>query len=233
MLKIITNSKNNVVTIQGDVSIAAAGATYKNGFGIQLPFLASAVQSVTGQKFKNNYISLASNGVEAGQTKAVIIPFDSPDILIHNADNSDIVNTLNSKEKVQGTTASVLITLVAPIAQSALTVSTFNPFLISNQRRGYEIHLPGYVPTDKADLNLLTSGDDGSVPGLGRYYVSKQNWPWAIAFNDQFTYPLEYHKITDGYLHFATWASSGGTLYLDWDNNPAAGYRNTNNLYLK
>lgn len=230
----VTNAKNQVVTIQGDYNVTAVGASFKNGFGVQFPFAASAVQSVTGQRFKDNYITLAGNGVEAGQSKAVIIPFDNTDLMLANPDNSYFVNVLGSKDKVtNGNTASVLMTLSTPVALSTVTAATINPFLISNARRTHEIHLPGYVPTDKADAKLLGQGDDASVPSSSKYYLSKENWPWAISFADNFVYPLEQVKITDAYLHFADWAGSGGTLYPDWYTNAGAGYRATPSLYLK
>jgi len=229
-----SNAQNKVVTIKGDYSVTAVGASFKNGFGVQFPFAASAVQSVTGQKFKNTYITLASNGVEAGQSKAVIIPFDNTDAMINNPDNSFFVNTLSSKDKVtNGVTSSVVVNLSSPVALSTITAATINPFLISNSRRAYEVHLPGFAPTDKADAKLLGTGDDNSVAASSRYYQTKENWPWAISFNDNFVYPLEQVKITDAYLHFADWASSGGTQFPDWYTNTGVGYRATSVLYLK
>jgi len=221
----VSNAKNEVVTLQGDYTVTAVGATFKNGFGVQFPFAASAVQSVTGQKFLDNYISLATNGVEAGQSKAVIIPFDNTDIMIKNPDNGYFVNVNWYREKVTGATASVLVTLASPVAQSTLTMATINPFLISNSRRSHEIHLPGYLPTDKADAKLLGQGDDSSVPAQSRYYLSKENWPWALSFGEGFKYPVEQVKITDAYLRFTDWAGSGGTLYTDWYTNTGVGYR--------
>lgn len=229
----VTNAQNQVVTIQTDYNIAAAGATFKNGFGLQLPIPASAVQSVTGEVLRGSYITLASNGVESGQTNAVIIPFDNVNDLINNADGSFFINTYSYEPKVTGTTASVLITLTSPIAQSTLTPASFNPFLISNQRRAYEVHLPGYAPTNKANTQLFGTGDDSSVPGSGRYYLSADNWPWAINFSDQFIYPLETINVSVAYPNFMAWASSGGTSYTDWYSNTGAGYRITSDLYLK
>lgn len=229
----VSNAQNQVVTLQTDYSIAAVGASFKNGFGLQLPIAASAVQSVSGQSIKGNYISLASNGVESGQSKAVIIPFDNTDNLINNPAGTFFVNTKTSLPKVTGTTASILITLASPVAQSALTPSAFNPFLISNQRRAYEVHLAGYSPTDKADAKLFGTGDDSSVPGSGRYYLSTDNWPWAMNFSDQFIYPLETIGVNEAYPNFLNWASSGGTSFTDWYSNTGAGYRVTSDLYLK
>jgi LruC domain-containing protein len=230
----VTNAQNEVVTIQADYNVAAVGASFKNGFGLQLPIPASAVKSVSGELFKSNYISLASNGVEAGQTNAVVIPFDNTDAVINNPDFSYFINTENSKDKItQTTVSSVLITLTTPIAQSSLNVSSFNPFLISNGRRTYEIHLPGYAPTDKADPKLFGTGDDASAPSTGKYYLSTANMPWAITYDDTFIYPLETISILSAYPHFADWAASSGTAFTDWYTNTAAGYRVSSDLYLK
>ncbi|MFD2873378.1 LruC domain-containing protein [Mucilaginibacter ximonensis] len=230
----VSNAKNQVVNMTGDFKVAAAGASFKNGFGVQLPVSASAVQSVSGYLLSpGSYISLAANGVEAGQSKAVIIPFDNHDLMIHNQDYSFFVNTMNSKDKVTGTTASVTVNFTSPVDASSLQASAFNPFLISNLRRGYEVHLPGYLPTDKADTKYFGTDDDKTSVSGNKYYLSANNQPWALNFTDTFSYPIETIDINQTYLHFADWAQSGGTLYTDWYSNTAAGYRNTGNIYAK
>jgi len=230
----ISNAKNQVVSFTGRFSMAAAGASFKNGFGIQLPVSASAVSSVTGEKLSSGtYIQLAGNGVEAGQSNAVIIPFDNQDLMAHNPDYSFFINTLMSKDKVKSDTAIVTVNFDSPVDSKLLTASAFNPFLISNQRRGYEVHLPGYKPTDKADSKLFGTGDDNSNPSNRRYYLTADNWPWALNYTQVFNYPVETVNITEAYLHFKDWASSGGSLYPDWYSNTATDYRATAFIYNK
>ncbi len=229
----ISNASNQVVELKGDYMVGAAGASFHNGFGVQLPVAASAVSSVTGQQFISSYITLASNGVEAGQSKAVIIPFDNHEALAKNPDGAFFINTLTTKDKVTSKTATVDINFATPVAASTLAIANFNPFLISNLRRGYEIHLPGYVPTDKANTALFGTADDNSSPSAGRYYVSKENWPWAISFTGDFSYPVESVNITQAYPHFSDWASAGGISFLDWYSNTATGYRVNSNIYSK
>ncbi|WCT12415.1 LruC domain-containing protein [Mucilaginibacter jinjuensis] len=229
----ISNASNQVVELKGDYMVGAAGASFHNGFGVQLPVPASAVSSVTGQQFISSYISLASNGVEAGQSKAVIIPFDNHEALAKNPDGAFFINTLTAKDKVTSKTATVDINFNTPVAASTLAIANFNPFLISNLRRGYEIHLPGYAPTDKANTALFGTADDNSSPSAGRYYVSKENWPWAISFTGDFSYPVETVNITQAYPHFADWAGSAGVSFLDWYSNTASGYRVSSNIYSK
>ncbi|RYZ96448.1 MAG: LruC domain-containing protein, partial [Sphingobacteriaceae bacterium] len=136
--KFIKNAKNQVVTLTGDYIATAAGASFKNGFGVQLPIAASVVKSVTGQEAISGYIKLAGNGVEANQKKAVIIPFDNHDAAIKYPDGAFFVNTFMDKEKVAGTPISVEILFNSPVDQDLLLPADFNPFLISDKRRGYE-----------------------------------------------------------------------------------------------
>ncbi|RYY36569.1 MAG: LruC domain-containing protein [Sphingobacteriaceae bacterium] len=232
--KFISNAKNQVVSLTADFVPLASGASFKNGFGLQLPVNASQIASATGQKLSaGTYISTASNGVEAGQTKAVIIPFDDQDNVLKYPDLSFFVNTIMDKPKATGTTVTVEVTFTAPVEQANLLPSAFNPFLISNKRRGYEIHLPGFAPTDKADAKLFGTADDASKASTGKYYLSGENWPWAISYNTSVQYPIETAPINKAYLHFAEWAQSGGTSFTDWYSNLTSGFRNTSLLFTK
>lgn len=229
-----SNAANQVVEMKGDFKVAAAGASFKNGFGVQLPVAASAVSSASGQQLISNYITLAANGVEAGQSKAVIIPFDNHEALIKNPDQAFFINTRTDKDKVtNGGTASVVLKFTSPVNASILTPGAFNPFIISNLRRGYEAHLPGFAPTDKADNKLFGGSDDNSIPAQNRYYQTKENLPWGVSFSEGFSYPIESVNVSTTYLHFNDWSASGGTTYTDWYTNTAAGYRATGNVYSK
>jgi LruC domain-containing protein len=227
----VNNAQNQVVEMKGEFVPMASGASFRNGFGLQLPVPASTVQSVTGQKTMGGYINFAGNGVEAGQSKAVIVPFDNQDLVLRNPDNSLFVNTMMSKDKVTGTSVTVGLSFVAPVPQANLQPSAFNPFLIGNLKRGYEVHLPGYAPTDLADMKLFGTDDDGSSPS--RYYVSKDKWPWALSFTSQFSYPVEVERIDKAFLHYMEWVNSNGTAYTDWYSNTGSGYRNDSGIYSK
>jgi LruC domain-containing protein len=230
---LVKNAKNEVLEMTGEFQPVAAGAGNKNGFGVQLPVLASRVSSVTGQSITGSYIQMASNGVESGQTNAVIIPFDNHENLLKNADGSALVNTDPNKVKVTPSKATVIVKFGTPVPSTDLGVVPFNPFLISNLRRGYEIHLPNNAPTSKVNSTLFGTGDDKSSTAIGRYYLSTENLPWALSFTDAFSYPIETRRITDAYLRFQEWAVSGGVSYKDWYANTASGYRNSSNIYTK
>ncbi|MDB5012998.1 MAG: hypothetical protein JWQ25_1200 [Daejeonella sp.] len=231
-----SNANNSIVDLKGDFAIAAAGATFKNGFGVQFPFAANLVSEVTGQHLTAAYISKSANGLEAGQAKAVIIPFDDHTSLIKNTSGSFFINTENDRSKVKGDTVHVQIQFTSPQPSATIGLAPFNPFLISDQRRGYEIHLPGYLPTDKVDSKLFGTVADRSNPLIpSTLYKTDLNWPWALSFTETFIHPIEMQSIDKGYLHFLDWASSTATPkpYSDWYSNTSVGYRDPKFIYNK
>jgi LruC domain-containing protein len=231
--RIISNAQNNIVEFYADYVPVAAGATLLNGFGVQFPFSPTLVKTVTGQSLKTNYIKQNSNGTESGQSKAVIIPFDNHANLLQNAGDPTRINTDMSKQKIIGDTAHIYLQFTSPITKANFGNAPFNPFAIKNHSRSYEMHLPGNLPTDLADKNLLGTKQDGTNISTNIYYVTKDNHPWALSFLGNFSYPVEGTNIADAYLHFLEWANSGGTLYTDWYSNTGAGYRNVGKIYSK
>lgn len=193
----ITNAQNEVVQIICDFYVDHIGATLDNGFGIELNTDPSTIQSVSGYSLQEGYIQLAANGTEENQSKAVIILFE-------NADNH-----LNESFDLN-------IEFSTPVSTNQLGSVPYNPFLIKNGDRGFEIHLPDMPPTDLADPAIFNTFNDDSNPNTGRYYKTENNLPWGINIVYEFVYPLEKQEITKGYLKFAEWAESGGSEYANW-----------------
>lgn len=214
----ITNASNNVVEIKASYEVVGALADYKNGFGVEFPFSPSIINDVTGYIHSLDDIKFNPNGTESGQAKAVIIPFDNQELIFKSSVNySEVVN--------------MRIQFLTPQPMSNIGSAPFNPFLISNGRRVFEIHLPGHTPTTKGATSLFGQNQDQSNPAIGRFYIGENNWPWAIHFAEPFAFPKEGKSVDKAFLHFSQWASSGGTSYEDWYTNSNTGYRNTSNIY--
>ncbi len=227
----ITNGQNQVVQILLTAKLTAMGASYKNGFGIQLPIAPNLISSVTGTNIKESYIVQNSNGTEAGQSKATIIVFDNGfNLLPFPGAPSVGVNTTPNAKYVTPQTLNIAINLTTPVPLATMGLPPYNPFMIINQDRGREVHLIDNHPTDLANLSLLGTDNDDSKPAQGRYYVTKNNLPWAIDITSHFDYPNEKVEISEAYLKFIQWAESNGQQYFDWYKDKA-GYRNSNNIY--
>jgi LruC domain-containing protein len=227
----ITNGQNKVVKIEGKCVLRAMGAGFENGFGIQLPVSPDQVSAFTGSKITGTGISLLANGTESGQSKATLILFDNGyKILQHIAGSQTGVNTTLGDAYQTPDTLSVNITFASPVALSQLGVPPYNPFIFVDKDRTHEIHLINNPPTDKADISLFGTGQDDSNPASERYYVTKNNLPWALNTIDKFSYPAEKVPINEGFIKFIPWSVSGGSQYFDWFQDKS-GYRNSDKLY--
>ncbi len=229
---LVTNNRNLVCEIQTQYRVRAAGAALKNGFGFQLDNVsANLVTDLTGISVLNSFITLSPNGTEHNQPRAVIIVLDVVDNVIHKYPSSgDFFNTWPGVPK--GTSDPVTVKFGLTIPQSILDVGTppFNPFLIKDKSRGYEIHMAGYIPTQLADSTLFGTADDNSIPSKGIYYKSNIYLPWGLYTPSTYDYTYETVQILEGYRYFDAWAQSNGTKYRDWYRN-VPGYRDESKIY--
>lgn len=214
--KIVTNSANKVVQVVGDYTLHATGGNYKNGFGVEFPITRSAVSGLTG------------GTLESGQTKAVVLLFSDM------RSEMDKWNT-RAGESETPVTYNVTFNVANGPTISSMGLGSYNPFIWNSgsaNGRGYEIHLSGKTPTNKANTSLFGTGDDNSSTSAARYYETDTGLPWAIDIPVKpFKYPAEQKGILSGYLKFQNWAESGGSSFADWYSNTSTGYRNTANLF--
>jgi LruC domain-containing protein len=229
----ILNAQNNIKDVKIDFRVRAVGASLNNGFGFQLDQITpDQVESVTGMVHESSDmdIVLNANGTEAGQAKAVIVPVESVENVINRLTTGSMFNTVVGGGSGTWDVVTTTVTFVDAIAPGLLGPEDFNPFLIVNQDRGVEVHLPDMVPTDLVNPAFFGTLDDDSNPTSNRYYKTVNNLPWAINIYEQFDYPIEKIEVVNTYYHFAEWAQSGGSVYNDWYKD-LPGYRNEVNIY--
>ncbi len=227
----ITNAQNKIVECDATFILRAAGASFPSGFGFQLGNnnIPSSAITVTGYSIFDNYISLSANGLEAAQNKPTIIVTDN-DFKAFNSPGG-MINTIPGNPYINPDTIRITI-MVSPNTYTLtdLDIGSFNPFIILNEERGKEVHLPDNTPTALANPAYLGTGDDSSNPSQGRYYKTSNNLPWAISIYENFDYAKESADILSAYLNLAQWATSNGFSYPDWYFN-LPGYRNASNIY--
>lgn len=225
----VTNTNNAAIEIRGKVILRAIGASYHNGFGVELPVSPDLVESVAGTNMMNDLIEKNLNGTEAGQTNATIVLFTDAKAYYGTG---ALINTKSGESYVSPIQIDFVIRFKSPVRMLDLGYPPFNPFLFIDGDRGMEVHLPDMRPTSKADLSVLGTMADSSVPATGRYYKAGNNLPWAINLATTFDYPQENKPINEAYLKFGTWSQSAGTAYKDWYLSKA-GYRDNNKIYKK
>jgi LruC domain-containing protein len=219
----VSNSSNQVTEMRVDYKLLAVGAIKTLSAGFQLDNVnASNIQSVTGQiAGSGSPFVIASNGTEQGVTKAVIPVFnDAKNVVSYSGFLNTVEGTFTPVTEKQ-----IVVKFVSPVAQSSLTISSFNFFIVPDER-GKEIHLSGYAPTSKFNTAFAT----GASLYSGDYFKYADGMMWGLMFPENFNYPQETKSIVSAYNHFAAWATSGGTNYSDWYQDKS-GYRNTDKIY--
>lgn len=230
---LVTNAANKVVEMKGKYVTRAIGASFRNGFAFQLNNLAVAkVTGVTGTRYHGaTWLNNATNGTENGQTNVNIVVFDDAQKVLPSPGGSG-TNVIPANPRVAPDTTSVTVTFTAASAQMiSLSDVVFNPYIIIDQIRGKELHLPNFVPSNKVDISFFGLNQDNSIPIQGRYYKTANNLPWALNITNSIPYTHTTNDFVTAYLKFAEWAQSNGTLYTDWyiNNN---GYRDASKLFV-
>ena len=205
----------NIHQLVLDFQLRTTGATFENGFGINLPIDPTYISSVDGVVRTENFIQDASAGYEDGHTvdgTTTIIVFDNASNLVepftHPATPYEIKITIDFKDG-------------ASLMLMEDYVANLNPFIFVNER-DVEVHLPDLQPTSLANLGLLGTYDDASsLPTMT--YKTANGLPWAVYTPVSFSYPLEDLEITKAYTQFKPWAESGGSVNPDWYLFPVSG----------
>jgi len=233
----ITNSENMVVQLDAKFVVRAMGASFHNGFGIELPVSPAQVTSCVVKLKNGNPVPMGSlvtidpaTGLEASQAKAVVILFDDGFNVLVPKYAGIGVNTTPGVPFVVPDTLLMTIMFTQPVSPDVLKSQIFNPFIFTNRTRGNEVHLPDFPPTSLATMSLFNTFDDKSAPATGKYYKSANNLPWALNIYEGYQYPNEKVSILDAFKHFAEWAGSAGVLFPDWYKD-LSGYRNASSIY--
>ncbi|MEO6917402.1 MAG: LruC domain-containing protein [Chitinophagaceae bacterium] len=226
----VQNAQNKSIELYANYVCRASGASYKNGFGVQFPFASAAVASVSGSRVTDrSIVTLNANGCEAGQSKAVIIPFTDIYALMPPA-GSNYINTQFGVPFITPDTVKMKLTFTSALTLAQLGLAPFNQFIILDKTRGKEVHLPGELPTDKVNLSLFNTVQDNTIPSISRYYKTRSNLPFAISVPEKFDYPFEGKIISKAYLNFISWAESGGMMHADWYKDSSS-YRSKPMIY--
>jgi LruC domain-containing protein len=227
----VTNSENGITGVLGKIVLKAMGCSFHNGFGFSWPVSPSKISEAKGNKLTNGIIDVAENGLENNPNESVFILFDDGfRVLPYAGDYGIGVNTNPDAPHVDPDTLKISIAFTSPQSTKTLGVPPYNPFIFINQVRGREVHLANMVPTSKVDPSYFRTMKDDSDPEQGRYYKTVENLPWAINIMGGFIQVTEKIEITKAYLHFASWAQSGGTNSSDWYLD-LAGNRNPEYIY--
>lgn len=215
--QIITNASNNVAQVKASFTLHAVGGGIQNGAGVQFNIPSGKA---------TNFSSGTGGYLEAGQDSVVVILFKN------STAELGAWNTIPDQKPVATKSYSFSFDVVGGPSLSSFGVGSYNPFIWNNSNgtRGKETHLPGKYPTKLVDKSFFGTIDDASL--TTSFYSTRTRLPWGIEVStENFKYPSEFKNITETYLRFADWASSGGKSSVDWYSNTSDIYRNTKNIF--
>ena len=211
--------------------LRASGASFDNGFGISFKHVWS---------WDGPYVDIATVTVVASDENGAVL---SDNVIAPEATNYPSYILIPNVETYQPTYNTfpeqlfkypirfdVEIVLNTPAEDwEEIDLPLNNPFIIVDQERGREVHLPWYVPTSLADPDYVGMAADASDPTafdpsnfkagnmMGYYtYMTEDGYPWGIDvyFDEEgdelYRYPIEYTDISQAYAPaFQGWVENG------------------------
>lgn len=197
------NTKNQVLSTEDTFTAMWSGALFKNGFAYQMNTERANVEECDFIEGKSAW---GSQGLDNELSQATVAVFA-------NAIEETGSNTKTSVFKIRNK-------FKQPVDHETFGVAPYNSFIFLHQNTGKdrtEVHLVNHKPTDKVNTALFGSQQDLSDTDKGIYYVSDQNYPFAIHLADVETFNTEEKESIDqSYPRFASWAKSGGKTDKDW-----------------
>ena len=224
--KYALDEKNRTNEFSFTVTLQAVGAEKAIAAAVMLDKIsASKVKSITYEDKKDKWaqptsFNVTGSGVETDQQNAVIPLFDEAHSLMGKMDRS-FINTLsgsnNNVSPSQYPEVTIIIELNEKVNKSDFNINNMNFFIITDKApKRREIHMPGYKPSQLANIDLFGGNDDGSSLSGNKYYVSKENLSWGFIVPQEFKWALEYINIKDAYSDFEGWITSGGKENTKW-----------------
>ncbi|MEM7562241.1 MAG: LruC domain-containing protein [Pseudomonadota bacterium] len=232
---LILTADNEVKLLQLDGQLMAMGASYHNGFAIQLNGITHDDINQALIRFELNGEASTTDLLEAGTDQAVLKISD--DLWQHvNPETGcwfyKTQRNCNSPARFQ---FSIRLPFEAGIHVTNFPVSPYNPFIfatpdtahgsmfLENPGRGLEIHLKNQPPTSLVNPDYFGQLDDASDSNANQYYQTTNGLPWGIAVGvddtETWYHPLEWVEILRAYPLFEGYATSSGTENQDWFTN--------------
>jgi len=225
-----SNANSDVKKVAGEFVLKAMGAGFRNGFGMQFSVAADKVADYSQEVLQDGEWIAGEGFVEGGNSQATVILFEDGKQLIPFVGGGNFMNTQQDAPYIDPVRIRFTLTFTEGVALNLSNSLHFNPFLIKNGQREFEVHLPNHPPTEQAAVTPFGTADDRSDTNAGIWYLSDHNLPWALHLPVSFEYPIEQHSIHSAYHKFGDWAESGGTSFPDWYLNEAD-YRAIEKIY--
>ncbi|AWB65359.1 LruC domain-containing protein [Saccharobesus litoralis] len=214
--------QGQVIRIKLDAKLAALGASYHNGFAVNLP-------GIRSQDIQQSAISMLLDGVqqttpvlEANMTEAVILISNDLKQTVTTPTPCHYYRTQNNCVYQAMPQWQIDIPFVNPIAESQMPAFPYDPFIFatpgtyhgddavallgSAPGRRLEIHLKNSPPTSAFDSGFFGFADDKTSQAEQSYFVSDNGMSWALEIPIDWQHPKAGVRLDQAYPQFINFA---------------------------
>ncbi|WP_269518941.1 LruC domain-containing protein [Alteromonas sp. BMJM2] len=227
----IVSQESTVKKLSLSGELTAMGASYNNGFAIQL-------EGITNEDIDSDSIRFSINGktvntalLEDGTDNAVLKISD--DLWKHvTAGGCWFYKTEEGCTSQYEFKFSISLQLNRDISLNSFPQAPYKPFIFAtentphgdafanNPGRGLEIHLKNKSPTSLANMSYFGLAEDASDVSTSTTYQTENGLPWAIAINasthTNWLHPQEYVDILKAYPKFSDFVTTNGEKNQSW-----------------
>jgi LruC domain-containing protein len=231
----IVTSDNRVKQLKLEGDLKAIGASYRNGFSIQLEGITNSDIDQAMIRFDINGQASSVELLEQGTAYTVLKISDDLRAQVKPDTACWYYRTQPGCSSSSTFKFSVTIPFIVGVPSNTFPNAPFNPFIFATPDtdhglmfsekpgRGLEIHLKNKPPTSLVNETYFGLSDDTSDPDASLYYQTSNGLPWGIAINigvaENWFYPFEWVNILRAYPQFEDYAISDGVVNPAWFQN--------------
>ena len=221
------NNQNKMIELVIDYQLVATGASYHNGFAIQIPDVDTS--AVTSSVMTYNGEELSSNFLEATNKLNMKLlddnnTFDEAfDVARELANTScQFYRTMPSCKEPAMDFFKVVLTFDPNQMPSTVSLPPFDPYIYALDgqyhgpygTRNWEAHLKQFSGSELFNNGLFGEVDDASQ--TPNYFINANHFPWALNITNDWRHPQESVDIRNAYPKFADWVTSSGEQEKSW-----------------
>jgi len=232
-----------VIRLKLEGKLAALGASYRNGFGIQLPGVNTASIKGDSIALTMNNLRQTDTVLENSQTNAVLIVSNN---LWNVTQAGEGGCRYFRTEEGCGTSSrpawTMIVPFLSPIDAGSMPSMPYDPFIFASPStyhgnlvtavtgqhpgRKFEVHLKNKTSSNTFEKLIYGMADDASDEASQILFQTSSGIPWALEIPIEWKHPKEGVSLLQAYPQFFDFASdaSGQTnpdWYLEQNANPS------------
>ena len=235
---LLMTPENEVKQLSLVGELKSMGASYRNGFAIELEGVIDSQIDSTNIRFEINGTPVTSSLIEGDTTYSVLKVTDNLWKYVEPDTGCKFYKTEPGCQSISNFVFTIKIPFYQAIPLVDFPTAPYNPFIFatpntyhgdsfsSHPGRGLEIHLKNKRPTSKANLTYFNTLDDVSTVDFNFSYQTSTGMPWAMTINsgssENWYYPAEYVDIIKAYPQFENFVLSEGSENPLWFSNANA-----------